>query len=205
MLKEKHGTVSGISRDVDLVAIACSFVIASLFCKDFTPFEPIGWLGGKFPVAEMIIHQYAILILLSLIGWMSVAQWRESYRSHRSEPFWPFLFGHFTTEFIWATSIGFLAFLFKLSFVSREFLLTFLLLSIAMLTARQLIARASLNYLRAQGHNIRKVVVLGDPERAREFSRFIEIEAGPGYRIVSLDATANAKLNENPDIDFDEA
>ena len=73
------------------------------------------------------------------------------------------------------------------------------------MTARQLMARASLNYLRAQGHNIRKVVVLGDPERAREFSRFIEIEAGPGYRIVPLEASANAKLNENPDIDFDEA
>src|SRR5271154_3159373 len=140
MLKEKQGTVSGIARAVDLGAIACSFVLASFFCKDATHIEPIGYLGGTFPVAEVVIHQYAILVLLSLIGWMLVAQWRESYRSHRSEPFWSFLFGHFTSEFIWGTSIGFLAFLFKLSFVSREFLLTFLLLSIAMLTTRQLVA-----------------------------------------------------------------
>jgi hypothetical protein len=102
-------------------------------------------------------------------------------------------------------SVGFLAFLFKLSFVSREFLLTFLPLSTVMLTTRQLAARASLNYLRAKGHNIRKVVVLGDPARTQQFSRFIEVEAGPGYRIVPVERTLNAHLNGHLDIDFDEA
>ena len=39
-------------------AIACSFVVAALLCKDATHIEPIGWLGGTFPVPEMVIHQY---------------------------------------------------------------------------------------------------------------------------------------------------
>jgi exopolysaccharide production protein ExoY len=205
MLKERRGTVSGIARAVDLGTITSSFAVASLLCKDATHIEPIGWIRGTFPVVEEVTHQYALLLLLSVIAWVAVAQWRASYRSHRAEPFWPFLFGHFTSEFIWAMSVGFLAFLFKLSFVSREFLLTFLPLSTAMLTARQLAARVFLNSLRARGHNIRKVVVLGDPERAQEFSGFIEMEAGPGYRIVALDPSPNIKLNGNLNIDFDEA
>jgi exopolysaccharide biosynthesis polyprenyl glycosylphosphotransferase len=205
MLKEKPGTVSGIARAVDLATIASSFAFAGFLCRGATHIEPIGWLRGTFPVAEEVIHQYAILMLTSVLAWIAVSQWRESYRSHRSEHLWPFLLGHFTTEFIWALSVGFLAFLFKLGFVSREFLLTFLPFSTAMLTARQLGARASLQYVRVKGHNIRKVIVLGDPVRAREFSRFIEIEASPGYRIVQLSPSPNIKLNGNLSIDFDEA
>jgi exopolysaccharide biosynthesis polyprenyl glycosylphosphotransferase len=144
-------------------------------------------------------------MLTSVLAWIAVSQWRESYRSHRSEHLWPFLLGHLTTEFFWAMSVGFLAFLFKLGFVSREFLLTFLPFSTTMLTARQLGARASLRYVRAKGHNIRKAIVLGDPVRAQEFSRFIEVEASPGYRIMQVNPSPNIKLNGNLNVDFDEA
>jgi exopolysaccharide production protein ExoY len=203
MLKEKPGTISGIARAVDLGTILSSFAFAGFLSKGATHIEPLGWLRGNFAVAEEIIHQYAILMLISVIAWVAVSQWRESYRSHRSEHIWPFLLGHFTTEFIWAMSVGFLAFLFKLGFVSREFLLTFLPFSTAMLTARQLGARASLQYVRGKGHNIRKVILLGEPVRAREFSRFIEVEASPDYRIMQV--SSNAKLNDCLNIDFDEA
>jgi exopolysaccharide production protein ExoY len=203
MLKEKPGTISGIARAVDLGTILSSFAFAGFLSKGATHIEPLGWLRGNFAVTEEIIHQYAILMLISVIAWVAVSQWRESYRSHRSEHIWPFLLGHFTTEFIWAMSVGFLAFLFKLGFVSREFLLTFLPFSTAMLTARQLGARASLQYVRGKGHNIRKVILLGEPVRAREFSRFIEVEASPDYRIMQV--SSNAKLNDCLNIDFDEA
>lgn len=205
MLKEKPGTVSGIARTVDLATIVSSFAFAGFLCKGATHIEPIGWLRGTFPVAEEIIHQYAILMLTSVLAWIAVSQWRESYRSHRSEHLRPFLLGHLTTEFLWAMSVGFLAFLFKLGFVSREFLLTFLPFSTTMLTARQLGARASLRYVRTKGHNIRKAIVLGDPVRAQEFSRFIEVEASPGYRIMQVNQSPNIKLNGNLNVDFDEA
>jgi exopolysaccharide production protein ExoY len=205
MLKEKPGTISGIARAVDLGMIASSFAFAGLLCHRTTHIELLGWLRGTFPVADELIHQYAILILLSVIAWIMVSQWRVSYRSHRSQHIWSFLLGHFTTQFIWAMSVGSLAFLFKLAFVSREFLLTFLPFSMVILTARQVAARASLRYVRAKGRNIRKVIVLGDPVRAREFSRFIEIEASPGYRILQLSPSSNFKLNGNLNTDFDEA
>lgn len=205
MLKERRGTVSGVARAVDLGTIIFSFILASFICQNATHVKPIEWLYGTFPVAEEVINQYAILILLSVIAWMAVAQWQESYRSHRAEHLWPFLFGHFTTQLIWALSVGFLAFLFKLNFVSREFLLSFLPLSMAALAARQLAARFFLQYMRANGRNIRRVIVLGDSVRAQTFSRFIEMEAGRGYRIVQLGLNPDLKLNKIPDIDFDEA
>jgi exopolysaccharide biosynthesis polyprenyl glycosylphosphotransferase len=205
MLKERPGTVSGIARAIDLCQIVVSFVVAAIFCQAATHIEPLGWLRGTFPVPNDVIQQYAILILLSVIAWIAIAQWRGTYDSHRSEHLGPFLLGHFTTQFIWAMSVGFFAFLFKLVFVSREFLLTFLPFNMVLWTGGQLGARALLQQARRRGHNIRRVLVLGHPERAREFSRFIQREGGPGYKIAQLLPTLNGNLNENLDINFDEA
>jgi exopolysaccharide production protein ExoY len=205
MLKERPVTVSGIARVVDLGTILSAFAISGILCRHATHIAPLKWLRGDLPGVEEIIHQYALLMLLSVIAWMTVSQWRASYQSHRSEPLWPFVFGHLTSGLIWALSVGSLAFLFKLNYVSREFLLTFMPSSIALLILRQLAARISLNYLRTKGHNIRKVVVLGDPERVREFSRFVELDAGPGYRLVSFPCGPNKQLDSKLTIDFDEA
>lgn len=157
------------------------------------------------PVPVEVTYQYAILMLLSVLAWIGVSQWRETYRSHRSDHIFSFLLDHFTTQFIWAMSVGFLGFLFKLAFVSREFLLTFLPLSMILLSARLVGSRALLQYVRAKGHNIRRVVVIGETTRSREFSRFIEKEGGPGYQLVELGLSPTGKLNGNLNADFDEA
>jgi len=205
MLKERARAVSGIARAVDLGIIAISFAIGAVVCQGATHIQLAAWLRGAYPVAEEVTHQYALLFLLGLISWVGVTQWQDSYRSHRAEHLFPLLAGQFTTQLLWAMVVGFLAFIFKLGFVSRTFLLTFLPLSMLILTTRQLVARAFLQYLRAKGHDLRRVIVLGEPERAREFSHFIEIEAGPGYRITGPSPSHNGKLNGSDHADFDEA
>ena len=205
MLKEKPGTISGIARLVDLTAIGASFVSATALCRNHTRIEPLGWLRGTFPVEPDVIHQYALLLVLSLSAWVGITHWRRSYRSHRSEHLWRFLRGHFTTQLIWVMAVGTLAFLFKLTYVSRAFFLTFLPLSMLILTGRQLGARVFLRYVRSKGHNIRRVVVFGDQDRASKFTRFIKEEGGPGYQIAEIPEKHNGKLNGNLNADFDEA
>jgi exopolysaccharide biosynthesis polyprenyl glycosylphosphotransferase len=205
MLKEKEGAVSGIARAADFGVIVCSFATTAVVCPGVAPIQQVGWVRKIFPPNQEASHQYAILILLSLISWIAVTQWRGSYRSHRSEHIWEFLLGHLATEIIWAMSVGFVVFLFNLGLVSREFLLTFLPLTMVLLTARQLGARAFLRYVRSKGHNIRRVVIMGESERAREFARFIEKEGGPGYQIMPLPPELNGRLNAKLNINFDEA
>jgi exopolysaccharide production protein ExoY len=205
MLKEKPGTVSGIARAVDLATIAIAFAVAALACRHATHIDALGWFRGTFPVEQEVIHQYALLMLLGVVAWIAVTQWRDSYRSHRSEHLWPFLRGHLTTEALWLMSVGTLVFLFKLSYVSRTFFLTFLALSAITLTARQLATRAFLQYLRSKGHNLRRVVVIGAPGRVREFTRFVGEEGGPGYQIVELPDGFPSRFGDGLAPDFDEA
>src|SRR6266576_98376 len=102
-------------------------------------------------------------------------------------------------------TVGTLAFLFKLSLVSRAFFLAFVPFSIFMVTARQLGTRTFLQYVRSQGQNIRRVAVLVDPERVAEFSRFIEQEGGPGYEIVRLPDSWDGNRTRSLDTQIDEA
>src|SRR5215469_3777442 len=205
MLKEKTAAISGTARAIDLLMITFSFTIAAVTCQNATHIAFVRWLRGRFPVVEEAIHQYALLLLLGVFAWLVVTQWRKSYRSHRSEHLLTFLRGHITTQLLWVMSVGTLAFLFKLSYVSRTFFLTFLPLSMVTLTTRQVAARAFLHYFRAKGHNIRRVIVIGDFNRTSDFSRFIEKEGGPGYQIVTLPPNAKVSLNGNLQINFDEA
>lgn len=205
MLKEKAQPVSGIVWAVDLGTIAISFMVAAIICRVIIHIQPLPRLRSAYPLGQDITHQYEMLILLSLIAWMGVTQWQETYRSHRAEHLWPLLLEQFTTQLLWVMLVGFFAFIVKLGLVSRAFFLTFLTLSMAMLTVRQLAARAFLRYVRSKGHNLRRVVVLGEPARAREFSRFIEADAGMGYRMEQLSPSPNGKLSGEPDVDFDEA
>jgi exopolysaccharide biosynthesis polyprenyl glycosylphosphotransferase len=205
MLRERGGVVSGIARAIDLIIISTAFVAAAMLCQAATHIELLEWLQGVFPIEPDIIHQYALLTLLSLLAWLAVTQWQESYSSHRAEHLFVFLLGHVTTQVLWAMLVGTLAFVFKLEYLSRTFSFTFLSLSMIMLTVRQLGTRAFLQHVRAKGHNIRRVIVLGESDRAREFARFIETEGGPGYQVVELAPQPNGKNSANFNIDFDEA
>ncbi|MGO9452567.1 MAG: sugar transferase [Candidatus Binataceae bacterium] len=187
------------------MTIVLSFVVAASVCEKKVHMQLLGWLRGMSPADEEGIHQYMLLMLLSLIAWVAATHWRHSYRSHRSERLWPFLVGYLSTGVFWITLVGFLAFVFKLDAVYGAFFLTFMPLTVAMLTARQLGARAFLQYVRKRGLNIRRVVVIGESDRARKFSRFIEDEGGPGYEITQLPQTPDCRLEGDPKADFDEA
>ncbi|MGH7837110.1 MAG: hypothetical protein ACREQC_04700, partial [Candidatus Binataceae bacterium] len=119
MLKEKERAVSGIARAADFGIIVLSFATAAVACPGSRRLQHVGWVRKILPLNQETSHQYALLILLSLISWIAVTQWRDSYRSHRSEHLWPFLRGRLTTELLWVMAVGFLVFMFKLSFVSR--------------------------------------------------------------------------------------
>ncbi|MGH7843365.1 MAG: sugar transferase [Candidatus Binataceae bacterium] len=205
MLKEKERAVSGIARAADFGIIVLSFATAAVACPGSRRLQHVGWVRKILPLNQETSHQYALLILLSLISWIAVTQWRDSYRSHRSEHLWPFLRGRLTTELLWVMAVGFLVFMFKLSFVSRTFFVMFLTLGLVLLTTLQLSVRAGLQYFRTRGRNLRRVAVLGDSELARKFSRFLETEAGHGYRVMPTGAGLNGSLNGKLNHNFDEA
>jgi exopolysaccharide production protein ExoY len=201
MLKEQANTFLGISRAADLGIIAVSFASAATICPPATGPKPLAWvpgLGGS-PDAAGAFYQYPLLFFFSLIAWLAVAQWRDTYRSHRAEGYPSVLWQNLITQVLWGTLTGFCVFVFKLQLVSRLFFLTFLPLSMLLLNVKHTGIRIALTSARLRGFNLRSVAIIGDPDRVTLFSELMKRENDSGYRVlqeVHVDAATFENLSD---------
>lgn len=187
MLKERRKTFEGLVRVVDVSLIAIAFAGAAIACERLNGIQPLAWLRGWGDAnSSRASYQYALLFLVSLIAWLAVAQWMGSYQPHRAERSWHTFRSHLTTQLLWVMLTGLCVFLLKLQLLSRMFFLTFLPISMLLLSGRAMGTKFLLQFLRAKGFNLRSVVIVGDPERAHRLAQFINRESSAGYCVVSV-------------------
>jgi exopolysaccharide biosynthesis polyprenyl glycosylphosphotransferase len=205
MLKGRRKTFEGLARAVDVGVIAVAFAGAATACERLNGVKPLAWLPG-WPGSDAsgASYQYALLFMISLIGWLVVTQWKSNYRSHRTERPWPTFRSHLTTQLLWMMLTGLCAFLLKLQLLSRMFFLTFFPVSMALLSARVVGTKLLLRFFRARGFNLRSVVVVGDVEHAARLAEFIRRESSAGYRVVSAIRGSDAAKGKFPTQEFEE-
>jgi FlaA1/EpsC-like NDP-sugar epimerase len=75
---------------------------------------------------------------------------------------------------------------FKISFVTKDFLLVFWLLTSAVLLLSRLAGYQLLIYARSRGRNLRNLVVVAEARDANVLARRIEREVTLGYRVVRI-------------------
>jgi FlaA1/EpsC-like NDP-sugar epimerase len=75
---------------------------------------------------------------------------------------------------------------FKISFVTKDFLLVFWLLTSAVLLLSRLAGYQLLIYARSRGRNLRNLVVVAEARDANVLARRIEREVTLGYRVVQI-------------------
>lgn len=205
MLKEKATTFNELSRAADLGLIAASFAVAAIVCNEVNGVEPLGWLprfgGSADPDAYT---EYAVTLLIGLVSWFAVSQSRETHRSHRTDPFWNLLRTHTSTQLLWAIINVACAYFLKLHHLNRLFFIVFLPLSMVLLSVRQTGSMIVLHFLRARGFNLRSVLLVGGPDRARRFAEIVRREPTTGFKVVAQMDTDEAASGEFLDRNFDE-
>ena len=205
MLKEKATAFNELSRVTDLGLIAASFAAAATVCQKVNGVEPLGWLprfgGAAHPDTST---EYALLLLIGLFSWLVVSQLRKTYRSHRTNRFWSLLRTHTSTQLLWVIITAACAFFFKLHYLSRLFFIMFLPLSLILLSVRQTGSMIVLHFLRARGFNLRSVLLVGDPDRSRQFAEILRRESGAGFKVVAQMNADEVASGESLDSDFDE-
>jgi exopolysaccharide biosynthesis polyprenyl glycosylphosphotransferase len=85
--------------------------------------------------------------------------------------------------------LGFTLFILKEQAVSRQLIIWFLVIDLALLLSARLAVRLVNRYLRKRGQAMRNIVLVGDDERALEFARLIESTPWWGFKLLGFVTT----------------
>jgi exopolysaccharide biosynthesis polyprenyl glycosylphosphotransferase len=82
--------------------------------------------------------------------------------------------------------LGVLAFVFRITMITPQFLLAFWVFSSVLVAGARLLIRSFLETIRAHGHNLRFVLILGTNRRAIEYAQRLEQTPELGYRVLGF-------------------
>ena len=171
MFKEKETTLRRFLIFADGAIIAVAYLFAFLL-RDLVKEEDVTL--GKFAVALAIAVPYWVLTLYANGLYLSMRT--RTYL----EIFWALVKSAALTFLLLGTFI----FLFKLTFMSRMFFLLFMGLSFLLIWAEKTALFMSAHYVRRQGLNTRRLLVVGTGKRAVEFIRKADQHPEWGFEIL---------------------
>jgi exopolysaccharide biosynthesis polyprenyl glycosylphosphotransferase len=214
MLREHAKSLVAVSRGLDLACIAVAFLAASYPPDGVRDFGLLfSWLRGSRPrPVSTLPAEHLLFLCLALLTWIGAGQYMGVYRSHRADSISLMLRSQFRAQLLWLVALGFLVFVLKLGVFSRALFLYFYICASVLLASRQTVVLSLLRRLRRHGYNLRRAVILGDPERARRFAGYVRQKKEAGFRLIESGALqfsrtdhvgpgSNGKLHQ----DFDEA
>lgn len=126
-----------------------------------------------------------VLILLLFIWWIALGSC-GLYESFRRKNFFEIVWNIIKSTFFVMLIFSAIAFIFKLHFLSRTFvILSFFIASLLLIIERWLLVALS-RYFRKMGYNYRNLLLVGTGARAEKFIKLVHKHEEWGLRIVGL-------------------
>jgi len=131
--------------------------------------------------------QYSALLIVSILCWLTLTAFTDTYKPHRTERLNFLARGLTRTLLTWALITTTAVFSLKFDFVSRQFIAYFVGASTVLIFARQLGTTLLLRNLRRSAHRWRTAVVIGDDEATCEhFAGLLTATYPMGYQQVAI-------------------
>lgn len=175
MLKERETVVRKAMIMFDALVVSIIFIIAfalrPFIISDIIPISP---------------SDYTILLLFVASVWCCTLYINGMYRSLRTKTFLEVVWIIIKAAFLTTIAFGTFVFLFKLKFVSRSFFTIFTALSCITIALEKFLVFGIMHYVRRQGYNYRRLIVVGTGSRAANFIDKIKRHPEWGLRIVGV-------------------
>jgi exopolysaccharide biosynthesis polyprenyl glycosylphosphotransferase len=171
MLREKEKVLRRFLMFVD----ACVLVLAYLFAFGF---------HGLLTDDPLTLFKFWLALAFAVPYWVLALYANGLYQSLRTRTY---------LEIFWAVSkaavitfllMGTFIFLFKLTFMSRLFFLLFMGFSFLLVWLEKTIVFMSSHYVRRQGLNTRRLLIVGTGKRAEEFAKRVDRHPEWGFEIL---------------------
>lgn len=179
----RHGTISNAFlkfSDLSLSLVALGLVIV----HRYSPAENVGFLFSY--LSERVKVTNALLGFLLILFWHAAFAAQKLYVSHRLRPI-----GEEIKEVARAVGLTALMLLLAAEFgkwptINLPTVALFAGLSFGLISVMRLGLRLNLRRLRARGHNVKSLLVVGGGARARRLASFISARPDLGYSVMGF-------------------
>ncbi len=171
MLKEREAVLRRFLIFADACVLVLAYLVAYLFAgllSDSPAPLPRYWLALVFAIPYWCLSLYA----------------HGLYRSMRTRTYLEILWAVVKAAFVTFLLLGTFIFLFKLTFMSRLFFLLFMGFSSLFIWLEKTVIFMSSHYVRRQGLNTRRLLVVGTGKRAAEFVKKVDQHPEWGFEIL---------------------
>ncbi|HOI39398.1 MAG TPA: undecaprenyl-phosphate glucose phosphotransferase [Methanobacterium sp.] len=179
MIRENQRILNLILVIIDITVITFSLVLAWCvrFGTDLLGFGRGIW-GFEHYITPIIFIIPAYILIYHFLGLYTPQRTQKTIKSEVS-------------KIIQANIIGLLflttlLFIFRLTDYSRYMLVLFILFSTIFSVTERFILRQFLKYVRAQGYNIKYILIIGAAQLGKKFSKVILQNEYMGYRIIGF-------------------
>lgn len=184
MIRERINLILKLYSLLDLSVIALAFPAAYFLRNQFSSLSGIPSL--------MPLPEYLPLLGFILPIWMGLLFLNKAYSSHRGRSYLPLLWTIVKTNLGGVSVLSLLFFTLKLHLFNRSLVFLFVLVCTALLTAEKIAVVKWLEYIRKQGKNLKRVLIIGTDSRVQVIIKRIEQHPETGFFITGL-------LSEYPD------
>ncbi len=172
MLNEHVAFFRKVLLFIDLVAIVGSFFLTYHLFHDLRSWYPLD-------------HYLWVLPVLITI-WLSLLYFFGIYVSFRLKSAREILWIIFKTVVLGFIVFGSIYFLFKITYLSRSFIILIFLLTTFFITSEKIVILLFFKRLRKMGFNFRNILIVGTGDRARHFMRRVNETPEFGLKIVGI-------------------
>ncbi len=187
MLKEKERVVRRFLIIFDCIIVSFAYLLAFILRKQigsetFKGLVPAS--GEAVRRADLSSSEYLGLLLIAVFLWCLMLYFNGMYRSMRTQSYFQILWIIFKAAILTFLSFATLLFLFKVEFLSRLFYILFFVLSTVLILVTKTVNFMTAHYVRREGYNLRRLLIVGTGPRTVEFIKRIERHPEWGFQIV---------------------
>jgi exopolysaccharide biosynthesis polyprenyl glycosylphosphotransferase len=171
MLKEKETVLRRFLIFVDSVVISLAFFLAFFF-------------KGMLHEPGESLRKYIVILLLAIPLWCLTLYANGIYLSMRTRSYLEILWAITKSAALTFLAMGTAIYFFKHSQTSRLFLLLFATFSFGFILLEKTAVFMSAHYVRRQGLNTRRILIVGTGKRAQEFIKKVDRHPEWGFEIL---------------------
>ncbi len=189
MLKERDRVIRTVMLVFDTFVVTCVFLLTFFLRKHFFAFYKLDLIPGAHVIKDIhtaSLSNYIVVLFFAVPLWCLMLYLNGMYHSMRTRTLLEIIWIIIKAAFLFTLAFGAAVFVFKLEFVSRLFFTIFVAGSSLAILAEKITIFSIAHYARRQGHNFRRLLIVGTGRRAAFFINKINSHPEWGFRIAGV-------------------